>query len=324
MDVRYDLRFSLEEVAAQVDVVEEFVGEGDVPLSSIKAVDSLQSALGFRVAFAASRLMTGMRWHDERHEYLDAYAVYRRLLGAIALDAANRTYDKSGDYLEVIQGVDAFIRGSKNKIVEDDFRLRLQGSPVERFKQSVAQDPKARFAIPFALTTGAGAAGVFATTAFLHSDEAASWASINITPTQSGIVAAATVAGGLIARSAVRSGSKRVGTVLGNQANMSFLTYMLDELDGEENENASRELEYLIGRYAVRHLQAHSERLSRALLDCSVKTKDDIPLMVKKALDASEAATHRSYGVDPDNEWPGPWYLRIPSKALRINLANYN
>lgn len=322
MDIRYAPYFSLDETAAQIATLEEHIGVTQTPFLENETVADLQHAMQSRVAYAASELMTGMRMHGERQEYLEAYQVYRRLLGAVALDAARRTYKETGNVDTVKREVNSYLRTSKHEMVALDYERRLEKSPLERAKQKVAQSDRARFVVPFGLSTGIGTAGLLATAAFVKTAETPALSSIDLSPSQRGIATLAAVAIGLATRSALRSGSGRVGAIVRNQANISILTYMLDKLDGEEGVEAGEEVEHLIGRYAMRHLEAHSDKLGRSILDYDVKSEEDIAPMVQRALDVSEAATHKSYGVDPKNEWPGPWYLRMPSRVLRVNLAS--
>lgn len=322
MDIHYDFRYSLEETGAEIAKLEQYVGVADEPLVENETVQELQNAMQHRVAYAASELMTGMRWHSEREQYLQAYEVYGRLLGAVALDGAYRAYDETGDIDKTKRSVKGYLKTSKLEMVALDYQKRLQRSPVERAKQDVAQNGLVRAVVPHALTAAGSLVGFAAAASFLRSNEGESLSNIDFTFTQQGMATAAMVASGLVVRSAVRGASRQAGTLLGNQFNANLLPYLLDTFDDKTAEGeSSDDLKYLMGRYALRHLKAQLHETSDRILDYVVEDRDDIAPMVADALEVVSRGTHRSYGVNPDKEWPGPWYVSAPSRVLRVNVT---
>src|SRR5690606_34838225 len=129
-----------------------FIGVGKVPFAQHETVIDLQHGMRNRVAYSASELMTGARLHRERLKYLDTYKGYRRLLGAVALDAAYREYDEHSDMDKVKKSVKRIIKVSDLEMVALDYKKRLSRSPLERTKQKIAQSDKARTMVPFTLS----------------------------------------------------------------------------------------------------------------------------------------------------------------------------
>ena len=320
MELRYDPRFTLEDISNQIDLIEDTARESDSLLIENETVAEVQGVLTRGVAYRASKLMTGARLHNERADYLREYEQYARLLGILALNVSYVTYDAVGDAHKMMKATGDYLNASKQAMVVEDYKQRLQGSFLERGKQGLAQRDRTRFVLPIALSSGAGGAGALVTAALLKSSEAATFQPIEFSPTLGGLATAATAASFLAVRSAVRSGSRQVGSMIGSQINASLLPY-LERLEADENGEVSKDLEKLIGRYAVKHLEVHTDKLGKYFHDYELNQREDIDPMVKGALAVSAAETHKSYGIDPNNEWPGPWYLRIPSKILRTNLA---
>lgn len=322
MDIRYDHRFSLEETAAEIAKLEQYVGIGDRPLVEDETVGELQHAIQNRLAFASSELMTGVRRHREWKEYVRISSVSRQLMGHVALDLAYREFDASGDAHKTMQATGGYLNAFKLEMVQQDFRMRLRNSPLEEMKQRLAQRDKAQFALSTALSASAGGVGFLAAKAFLHSNEA-QISSIDFSPSLGGVMTVAAAIGALSVRSAVRSGSRQMGSILGSQINASIMPYLekFDEDDGTKKEELSKDLESMIGRYALRHLEMYSDKLGKYFHTYDFSGRDDVADMVAGALDVAEKQLHRSYGVNPKKEWPDEWYLNLPSRILRINLA---
>jgi hypothetical protein len=310
MTIRSSTRFSPEGVAAQVSLLEESAGSFEVPLAADETVTELQDAAEYYMADAASELMTGIRWQRKRREYLKRYGVYRRLLGAVALDIAGRTYDEEGDIGNVKHDVFGYLRDSNLQMVALDYELRLMKSYVERHKQWLAYHYKTRLVLPVALSA--------ASTAALFKAGEASSSFIDM-PSQSGTIGLATVAGGLAIRSALRSGPRQAGVALKRPFNATIRPYIL-EAPAESSDNDQLPAPSPSERYAARHLIQPLGAAAIYLVDCEAENKDDFAPMIEGLLDVTEASMHESYGIDPE-EGRGPFYRRWPSRMFRVDMG---
>lgn len=313
MATNFDLSSSFEDITAQVSLLKESVGVSEVPLVNDENVIELQNTTQYHVACAASELMTGVRWRRERQAYLKTYDVYRQLLGAVALDIAGRSYDQAGDIGKVKQDVFGYLQDSKQRMVTLDYRRRLEESAFERQKQWLAQHPKERFVLPIALSA--------ITTGALYKAGEASSSFVELTPSQGGLLGMMTVMGALAIRSALRNGPRQAGAVLKNQFNASLRTYMLEGPSTQDDEEVSTALDDLPEQYAARHLTLPFGAAAIYLVNCEVSGRQGFEPMIEGLLDITEESLHESYGIDV-KAGEGPWYKRLPSRLLRVDLAS--
>lgn len=293
---------SLEGISAQIALLERSVGSAEVPFIDDAEVGALQVATQEHVADAASNLMTGIRWRREKRDYLTTYEVYRRLLGVVALDIADRTYNSSGDTGAVKMDVFDYLKASKRSMVALDYEKRLEKSQLERSKQWLAHHRKTRAVLPFALSAGT-------TTALFRASDAYS-SVIDLTPTQGGWLGAMTLVGSLAIRSMLRSGPTKAAAALKTQFNTSLETYTLRGADAKRDDRL-RVLDDLPERYAEQHLTLPFGAAAMYLVDYELKNEAGLRPMVDGMLDITEASMHQSYGINPDKVWREPWYRRL-------------
>lgn len=298
----YERQATLLALSEQVDLLEQGVGDDQAPLVEDERVLHLQETLQEHVADAASDLMTGIRWRKEQRNYVQTYDVYRRLLGSVALDVAERAFAEESDSGDAKQAVFGYLQGSKRRMVALDYEKRLEKSQFERSKQWLAHHRKTRAVLPFALSVGT-------TTALFRASDAYS-SIVEMTPTQGGIIGAMTVAGSIAIRSLMRTGPTKAGAALKGQFNASLKTYIVD---GPEKrlQRSAPSIDELPARYAERHLTLPFGAAAMYLVNCPVKQREDLEPMIDGVLDITEASMHESYGIQPDKLWQEPWYRRL-------------
>jgi hypothetical protein len=294
-------RSSLEGISTQITLLEQSVGRADIPLIEDEEVGKLQATTREHVADAASNLMTGLRHRSEQRDYLTTYEVYERLLGAVALDAANRVYDETGDSGEVKREVFDYLKDSKRSMVALDYEKRLEKSHLERSKQWLAHHRKTRAVLPFAISVGT-------TSALFRASDAYS-SVLDLTPTQGGLLGAMTLIGAAAIRSALRTGPTKAAAALKTQFNTSLETYTLKGAASRSNEPLA--LDDLPEQYAEQHLTLPFGAAAMYLVDYELKDEAGLRPMVDGLLNITEASMQESYGIKPEKVWQDPWYKRL-------------
>lgn len=292
------------DVTAELDMLQQSIG-GEVPLSENGDVILLQDELQNHVSDAAAELMTGLHKRSEQLRYMETYESYRRLLGIVATDVANRVYETDTDTGSVKQAVFGYLQQSKRQMVALDYEKRLDKSRIERTKQWLAHHRKTRFVGAFAMS-GATSSGLF-----LVGDELTPM--LEFSRTQStGIVGVTTLGLMLVARSALRSGPSKAGAALSKQFNSSLETYQIDDLPKRRKRSTEETVENLPARYAEKHLTIPFGAAAMYLTSYDAsQTPGQFDEMIDGTLDITERSMTDSYGIKPAKLAKPPLYRRI-------------
>lgn len=297
------LELPARDIAGELDALEQSIG-GELPLSENPDVILLQNELQHNVSDAAAELMTGLHLRSEQLRYMERYETYRRLLGIVALDTANRVHDADGDTGSVKQAVFGYLQQSKRQMVAMDYEKRLDKSRVERTKQWLAHHRKTRFVGAFAVS-GATSSGLF-----MVGDKLTPMLEFS-TGQSTGIVGATTIGLMIAARSLLRSGPTKAGAALSKQFNTSLETYRVDSLP-KRKKRTEDTLENLPAHYAEKHLAIPFGAAAMYLTSYDAsQANGNFEDMVEGTLDITERSMTDTYGIKPAKLAKPPLYHRI-------------
>lgn len=296
----------LEDMSARVESLELLVGADQTPMVACPGITELQDKVQHFVADTAADMMTGLRWRQQQKEYVQAYQVYRQLLGSVAVDTARHALDSTGDTGDIKRAVYAYLRSSKQRMVELDYQKRLEKSRVERSKQWLAHHPKSRF-------VGALAVSASTTSAlFAASDEYATLIDLDISPAKAtGMAGIGALVLANAMRSVLRTGPTKAGAALSRQFNATLSTYELAKRDAQAASIAE-----LPRRYADRHLTIPLGAAAAHLTNYDLTRGPEwivgsLSRMVDETLDITEGSMLETYGIDPQKLETVPWYRRL-------------
>lgn len=252
----------------------------------------LQADAQYAVANAASDLMTGFRWKSEQDRFLEAYNVYKRLLGTVALQIADTTYMKTHDTGDAKRSVVEYLQESKLQMVTLDYEMRLRKSRFERVKQWLAHHSKTQILGSLAVSAATTSALFYGADHFLND--------FSVSPKKAaGITGVAFVGFSTLVRSVTRTAPTKVGAALGKQLNASGKSYQL----GAARRDGEDVVEDFPVRYARKHLTQPMGKVGLYMaLHKTLDTDDDEPAfsdMVGGALDISEQSLIDSYEIRP-------------------------
>lgn len=299
-----------DDISEYIGWLESTTGGSNIPFVEDETVMQLQECLEERVADAASDMKTGAHRQHEEEYYREMHEVYCRLLGAVALDMAERVYDTSeGDADEVKQAVLGYLLLSKMRMVALDYKYRLKKSRIERSKQWVAHHRKTGFALSM------GASALTTSVLFRASENYSSL--IDMTPRQGGMWGVMTVLGAMAIRSAFRTGPTRVGSAVSGRFNATLESYRLNK-SVKEYQNSGEDLlvalaeesDSLPVQYASRHLESLAGRAGLHSQFYDIEGKESLKPMVDHVLRVTESSMNESYNVKPLGT---PWYRRVLS-----------
>lgn len=298
----------LESALSRINDIRELSNK-ETPLNELDDVTDLQNDLQHHVADMASELMTGLHKRSQQYEYVNAYRVYRELLGTIAVDIANRTYETDNDTGSAKRAVQGYLQQSKRQMVALDYQKRLEKSRIERGKQWLAHHRKTRIAGAFAVS------GTTTSVLVLASQESEPFLELS-SGQSNGLTGLAVIAGMIALRSAIRSGSYKAGSALKNQLNSSVKAYTIEN-KGKQDPDVEKTLSQLPERYAEHHLSIPFGAAAMYLTNYDLtNTRNgngphEFEDMIKGTLDITESSMMDSYGINPDKLDSGPWYRRV-------------
>lgn len=297
------LELPVRDIAGELDMLEQSIG-GELPLSEQGDVILLQQELQNNVSDAASELMTGFHRRCEQLRYMETYAPYRRLLGIVAVDTANRVYEQDGDTGSVKQAVFGYLQQSKRQMVAMDYEKRLDMSRIERTKQWLAHHRKTRFMGAFAMS------GMTSSGLFMVGDELTPM--LEFSRGQStGIVGITTIGLMIGVRSVLRSGPTKAGAALSKQFNTSLTTYQVEGLPRRKKRTEDT-LENLPTHYAEKHLAIPFGAAAMYLTSYDAsQANGNFEDMVEGTLDITERSMIDTYGIKPAKLAKPPLYRRI-------------
>jgi hypothetical protein len=289
----FDPRSSLEDIATQVSMLDDFVGVGEIPLVENRIVQEYGGVIGRRSAAAAARYKTGRRTKDEQRELRNTNRVRHEYLGAVALDLAFRTHDLYEDVDMTKRTVVGYVKDAQEEMVAWDYELRLETSAYERAKRWVAQRPIERIVTPFAISTMANMA------VYQVIEKSSEYIDLSVAE-RGGAFGVTTLLLAAGINSLQRNGPPQIGMAFRDISNESLRTYMLDSLNLKEKGIATPSLEELLKMYAERDLTDSVNKIYRASHDFVIGNRGDLECYVERLLTTAERTLYESYGIDPE------------------------
>lgn len=289
----FDPRSSLEDIAAQVPVLEQLRRIDGIPLYDDERVEEWMGVIGRRTAAASSRWNTGRRTTAERRDLVKTNKVRMEWMREIGLDLSYRAYGDSGDADTAKQKFLRFVEEQQERLVVWDYEMRLEASGYERIKKWIAQRPVERLLVPL------GVSGLVNTAALQALELSSSRVDFNLAE-RGGMIGIMTVLASVGINAFQRNGPPQIGMAFRNLSSTSIKTYMMDTLGIKDNQDSPFTLDELLLSLSKRDLKDWKGQVARASQFYDVESSMDLSPYVDHVLSVAESEMYECYDIDPE------------------------